>query len=112
MTQLSDASVPTPSPEMSRTSTRARYRREEFPPAPKSVRLVEVSRDADSDIATASDSAGESYAETSSVDDSSSDEEHVTFASIALVVVGLMVLLRSCGAVGQLAWRFIEELPK
>lgn len=38
-----DASMPTPSPGSSRPSAGPRYRRDQFPPAPKSVRIVTLS---------------------------------------------------------------------
>jgi hypothetical protein len=41
-----DASMPTPSPESSRPAGGTRYHREQFPPAPRSVRIVRLSTDA------------------------------------------------------------------
>lgn len=41
-----DAPMSTPSPDAARSATGTRYRRDQFPPAPKSVRIVTLSRDA------------------------------------------------------------------
>lgn len=41
-----DAPMPTPSPESSRPAGGTRYRRDQFPPTPRSVRIVRLSSDA------------------------------------------------------------------
>lgn len=46
MAHSCDASMPTPSPDFSGPTKMTRYRRDQFPPAPKSVRIVTLSHDA------------------------------------------------------------------
>lgn len=48
-----DTPMPTPSPDAAQSATGTRYRRDQFPPAPRSVRIVTLSRDAGEPIGVA-----------------------------------------------------------
>lgn len=107
-----EASMPTPSPDSRRLASGTRYRRDQFPPVPKSVRIMTISSKADVSVEAAPELAEKPIAGPNMPKVPNPNGSPAKWVTIFTGVVGVLVLLRGCGAVVRLAWQFIDYVKK
>jgi hypothetical protein len=112
MAHAFDASVPTPSPETSRPAGGTRYRRDQFPPAPKSVRIMTVSSEADAPARAAPPPTDPPIAGPDSPTSPSPNGSPAKWVTIATGIVGVVVFLRGCGLMIHHGANLINQLTK
>lgn len=107
-----DASMPTPSPDSPRPTTGTRYRRDQFPPAPKSVRIMNVSSETDAPACATPPRADPPITGPVALATPDPNGSPAKWVTIVTGIVGVLVFLRGCGAIIQLSSQFIDYVTK